>query len=440
MKNSLAILLWLAFPAFVQQQPPPPPVAFPPFEVDQVKVDMAIEKGVKYLKSQNAGFLQPMEHIGRKMGPRELVLWTYVHAGVPENDPAFVQLFDNMIKDKLEATYCVSVQAMILEEVNRVKYQQRIWQCAKFLVDNQSAQGFWGYGDPTVYAEDVPTTAPERKDVSTSAKNARSFDVLPPPGVKVKPPVKHRLKVKRDREGNPNDNSNTQYATLGLRACYDAGIELPEEVISKLVAWYRKTQKKPEGPAIKLDMKDAQDRIQKGASGVMESFSAEPAGWCYGDHDHKAYGSMSAGSLGGLVISRYLQDNDWDSKLGSARPVKRSWKKDKDVLEGMAWMAKNFSVTCNPGPYEHANFEENSKHFHYYYLYALERAGLLYGTEWMGSHKWYPIGAKYLIEQQGANGSWNGDALDTCFAILFLKRATRPLDVATHSAGSARNR
>ena len=41
----------------------------------------------------------------------------------------------------------------------------------------------------------------------------------------------------------------------------------------------------------------------KGQSGVMdrpEDVMADPRGWCYGKHEHKAYGSMTAGATGTL--------------------------------------------------------------------------------------------------------------------------------------------
>jgi hypothetical protein len=68
---------------------------------------------------------------------------------------------------------------------------------------------------------------------------------------------------------------------------------------------------------------------------------------------------------------------------------------------------------------------------------------LLCGVETMGGHKWYPEGVQFLLQQQRADGSWLGpvphgdrpvelnSVWDSCFAILFLKRATRPLDVAS---------
>ena len=91
-------------------------------------------------------------------------------------------------------------------------------------------------------------------------------------------------------------------------------------------------------------------------------------------------------------------------------------------------------MTRNPG--------HPAKQFQYYYLYALERVGMLYGTESIGPHEWYPEGANYLLGGQRANGSWADPAeayfaeqepvWSTCYAILFLKRATRPLtDVAS---------
>src|SRR5207237_156716 len=65
------------------------------------------------------------------------------------------------------------------------------------------------------------------------------------------------------------------------------------------------------------------------------------------------------------------------------------------------------------------------------------------GVEELGRKKWYPIGAKFLLENQAADGHWwtgiagvqwkqAGDieTADTCFAILFLTKATPPLTIS----------
>ena len=70
---------------------------------------------------------------------------------------------------------------------------------------------------------------------------------------------------------------------------------------------------------------------------------------------------------------------------------------------------------------------------YYYFMYGLERAGMLYGTERMGKHWWYSEGAEELLRRQKPSGAWGGGffprqvVIDTCFAILFLRRATEPL-------------
>jgi hypothetical protein len=58
----------------------------------------------------------------------------------------------------------------------------------------------------------------------------------------------------------------------------------------------------------------------------------------------------------------------------------------------------------------------------------------------MGKHDWWKEGAEYLLGAQTADGSWPGSEqggrqggdvtsplVNTCFAILFLKKATMPL-------------
>ena len=96
-------------------------------------------------------------------------------------------------------------------------------------------------------------------------------------------------------------------------------------------------------------------------------------------------------------------------------------------------------MAYNPGPYEHANGEENSQHQYYYYLYALERAAILTGVDQTGGSgvAWFPKIQAALVDAQRPDGSWKAAAAgnelnDTCFAVLTLRKATRAIpDVAT---------
>src|SRR5205085_4605415 len=138
---------------------------------------------------------------------------------------------------------------------DRIKHQRRIAQCAQFLVDNQCANGQWGYGDPSIFAEDLklPPVPPKSKGL-------------------------RKVAVTRQREGPAaGDNSNTQYALLGLRACWDAGMVLPSSTIDLAARWWRESQTR--------------------SSAVKAPAAAAAEGWCYGKHDHKPYGSMTVGGI-----------------------------------------------------------------------------------------------------------------------------------------------
>jgi hypothetical protein len=361
------------------------PAIPPQIDIVERTADQAIRLGVSYLRGKCEG----LDNLKAPRDTRsaELVLWTMSHAGVPPTDPDFQRLLKSVLARPLEQTYPVALQAMLLEELDRVTYQWRIHQCAQFLVDNQNRAGLWGYGAPSIYVLDIATGA----QAPSGRRPAADLDASG------KPKVKARIDLKKRRDGaEGGDHSNSMYAALGLRACFDAGILIPLPVVDLAQKAWREGQIKGEG------------------------------GWCYGRHEpqaHKPYGSMTSGGVGSLVIYDYI--------LG------KKWKADRDVKEGLDWLEKNFSVTWNPGFHEHAK-AENSGHHLYYYLYALERAAILYGTDKIGKKDWYADGSKSLLGSQRPDGAWiakeaGHEVHDTCFAVLFLAKATRTLlpDVAT---------
>ncbi len=413
---AIVAFLCLTPAAALQQDPPPPDINL---EFEAAK---AIEKGIAALKGKNVHSkgTSKMHHF--KNG-NALVLLTYVHAGVDEKDPHFQKLLKEALKSELEATYGVCLIAMALEELDRVKYQWRIYQCAQFLVDNMSTGGTIRYGEKTK----MPPM-PESNDVATDAnrKNTGTGGSIlarnRPPAEgheKPKPRVLKRIPVKKQRPGKGGfDHSNMQYLALGLRACHDAGIIFPKGLIVAFQQQLRKNQQSAQNPASPLFLDSAElERASGRSTRSTRSVNVPPQGWAYtgSGGSHGGYkGSMTAGSVGALCICAYILGQDW--------------KKDRDVLEGMQWINKNFTVKENP---------KQGATWHYYYLYGLERAGMLYGTRMIGDHDWYRVGAKYLIKNQGSNGAWpkrghnvESSVINTCFAILFLKKATRAL-VAT---------
>jgi hypothetical protein len=320
-----------------------------------------------------------------------LVFLTLLHGGVRlERLNCWIEY---ALAKPLESTYNVSLLAMCLYELWKLekepdvkeRYVNRARQCAQHLVDNQTSNGQWRYG----FAVPLPpdTDPPKEPTISTggagsgvsSKKKAGSTEV--------------RVVAGKRAYGTDGDNSNSQYAALGLRACMDVGIEIPREVLDLAVKWWQSSQE-------------------------------SDGGWGYGGGgktDGKAsWGSMTAGAIGALAIYKFYLTRDL-----------KAIRSDPAVSRGLKWLEQNFTVEKNP---LHAKGA-----WHYYFLYGLERAGMLCGTETIGRNEWYPIGATYLLKEQKTDGHWlssqpgpesitaNSTTWDTCFAILFLRRATRPL-------------
>jgi hypothetical protein len=378
--RTLAVLLGLSAAAQAQN-------------VDEAKVDQAIKKGVEFLRTAKTDFHK------NTWNSDGLILWTLLHAGVPQDDPKFKTLLDKVLSDPLEKTYKVALTAMCLEEIDRVKYQEKIAQCGQFLVDNQCKNGQWSYGSPTEFIKEVKVPNAPKAVASGGGAAAGPGMTMAKDG---KPKVVQHVAVKKMKDGpDSGDNSNTQYAALGLRACYDSGVTLPEGVILLAVKWWREAQFK--------DPKKAEKDKPAVASGAA-AISGKVEGWNYKDENAEGnkppYHAMTAGGVGSLVIYDYMLD--------------RKWKDDSFVKGGMNWLNVHYVMGA----------------WNTYYLYGLERASILFGTEKIGDHFWYAEGAAALIAAQHEDGSWGKDTewfnttWDTCFSVLFLRRATRAL-VAT---------
>jgi hypothetical protein len=207
----MLLLLVLAF-----QDPP---------AVDPAKVDAAVRRGVDWLQTNGTIASAPGDQL--KPGPdplgvkngvacRELVLFAMWQAGVRESDRFFAAAFRTMLEEPPAFTYRTALQAMLLEAMDPAKYRDRILECAQVLVDNQCANGQWSYG--TMTAPEVASPAAKKPAATKGAK----------PSV-----------VKRRDGPKTGDNSNSQVAALGLRACRDAGIELPRAVLERADAHWR---------------------------------------------------------------------------------------------------------------------------------------------------------------------------------------------------------
>lgn len=354
----------------------------------QKKIDKAIEEGAKFLLDKHKpgdryGIMAPGKG-QMSLSYDEIVVYTLIHAGISKEDPKFKAIFDVMVKNNLANTYSVSLHVMALEAYDKDTYKNRLIECAQFLIDNQCKNGQWSYGEPI-----KPLDEKDMKKINTPNKGTG---------------VLFDTQLRRRGWGpDVGDNSNSQYAALGLRACLDSGIKIPRETLELAASWWEKNQN-------------------------------SDGGWAYchgGQTGAPSHGSMATGGLGALVIYKFWLQRLYNSGIG--------YKENSHVKNGLKWLGDNFTVSTNPN-YKTPPDTDKAKYFKwlYYYLYALERAGVLYGTEKFGSHEWYIEGAKYLLNEQKQDGHWaekedqaQQTIVDTCWAILFLKRATKPLKVFT---------
>jgi hypothetical protein len=215
------------------------------------------------------------------------------------------------------------------------------------------------------------------------------------------------------------DLSNTQYALLGLRAARDCGGTVPGRVF-KIVAQHLIAIQEQDGPKVMRTMGGEKkgDRVYRIDGGDRAR------GWSYMTSPFLATGSMTTSGISCLAICHDALTNP--RRLPIYTP-KLSAQLHRSVQDGFAWLDVNFTVQRNPPASAPA----------WYYLYGLERAAILAGRVLIGQHDWYLTGARYLVGQQKGDGRWAtgmlggkdfeaSDALDTAWAILFLKKATRP--------------
>jgi hypothetical protein len=198
--------------------------------------------------------------------------------------------------------------------------------------------------------------------------------------------VDGQIKAGGGQNSTDGDHSNSQFALLGLMAAQKAGIPIAAGVLEKARRHWSDSQ-------------------------------APDGGWGYGSSRGQtgSYGSMTAAG----VASLFLLGNDLfvqTEKCGI-------YVENDRVARGIDWLSKSWNVAVNPAA-------KGGLAEPYYYLYAVERVGVLTGLKYLGSHDWYREGAAFLVKDQKTDGSWGRRLYglsDTCFAVLFLAKGPAPI-------------
>ena len=353
-----------------------------------------------------------------------LCLLTLVKADVDRDDEVLVKGFADLRKRKLVDTYSLSLALMAMEALyapvdeRTALLEGRIVEPVKRVVPQ---------ADLDLMQEWTTTLL---KNVDSSAGNTAyvlRFHYTP---------------------NAAYDNSNTQYALLGLYSAYLCGVPISPTVWFANAKHWLTDQKsdKAAAPVLRLVSHQQYAQLREGAAAqgsrrtVVRGRKITGSGWPY-----KVRGSTGGGRRGGFAPSTPLTGSMTTAGLTGVSicdAVLRSLKKGGTVLgqiskskeTGFAWMLHNFSVRDNP----------NGRHYHYY-IYGLERACELNRVALLGNRDWYFEGASMLLglldggsaggfrrgPARVSRGLFQGDLTGTCFSVLFLKISAPPLPVIT---------
>jgi hypothetical protein len=392
--------------------PPPAPASTLPPEL-QEKVNRAIENGLTRLR-------KGQKPTGTWLDQYPIALaalpgLTLLECGVPATDEG-VRKAAKFVRDRVESmseehrTYTYSLAILFLDRLGDDADRPLIHTLALRLIAGQRPDGGWTYNVPKVEFRNH-----ERLMLALTLTRPRELEGLikavEKPGVmegikrgEGKPEDAARKAVAELPEplqklpsfageepwgggGDATDNSNTQFAGLALWASLRHGVPA-EAALRRFALRFRNTQR-------------GDGRWNYHPHSGMPAF-ASPA--------------MTGVGLLGLGIGHGL-NTDPDRKPLDDEQVKKGMKELGGLMD--AADAQNL-----------------------YFLWTLERVGVLYNVRQIGGKDWYRHAVDILLERQQWHGGWDmhgyyeaNGTIDTCLALLILKRANFAEELTRHLEG-----
>jgi hypothetical protein len=206
------------------------------------------------------------------------------------------------------------------------------------------------------------------------------------------------------------DSSNTQYAVLGLRAAARMGIPVKVQTWEGVVRYFGQVRER-NAPRATVSL------VREGTVQPTEHRVRAAAGFRYKTARPHAWASMTCAGIASLAIAREQLQHRKKLSPKLATHIGHL------ILGGWAWLDRHWAMD------RHALHPRGT--WYHYYLYSLERAAILDAVKRVGGKDWYREGAAQLLARQKKSGSWDDKEKEqitkTCFALLFLKRATAPI-------------
>ena len=391
-------------------EPSPPPSALTPDQ--QQAVNQAVERGIAFLKGTQNGN-GSWGNSGHQVGYAALPGLTLLECGVPASDPVVrkAAIFVRKQSEQLTATYELALAVLFLERLGESEDRLRVQELALRLVAGQLVTGGWTYSCQVLDTAQQATLMQHLERLRPESTNELFKPVAKAPSNDLKPPqsedrprskrgksadllqfvpaLQEPLELRLDATSATADNSNTQFAILALWASQRLGVPV-ERSLALVVQRFRPCQN-------------------------------DDGGWGYhsgGEQLTPSTPSMTCVGLLGLAVGHGLGGNA-SSAPGSVI--------DPQIERALNYLGKRIG---KPSSKRRASMED------LYFLWSLERVGVLYGLRTIDGKDWYASGAELLRAQQTKDGNWHNGryhgstpTLDTCFALLFLKRANLTHDL-----------
>jgi hypothetical protein len=412
---------------------------------DRQQVTRAVERGVAFLQSAQSSDGAWFTY--SKVGATALAGLTLLECAVPEGDPAVRKAAEYVrhgcidIED-IHTTYCLSLAILFLDRLGDPMDVPLIQSLAVRVLAGQNASGGWSYHCPSLGAEEnqrLKTLVQRRAELVARGE-------LPKPGVRERkarpelPQEIQQLLSEFEKKGpaapgrfetligQGGDNSNTQFAVLALWAARRQGIPV-EKVLARTEARFRQSQNSDGGWGYRLP----NSTLPVFGSSTASMSCAGLLGMAFG------YGSASETRLrtepslnaGRTAGARLPQDPTRDPVIrGGFLALGK-------VMAQPMTAAELQGLVLEQGVLRNVNVARD-----YYFLWSLERVAVGYGVNTIAGKDWYNWGAAALLSAQQQDGSWKGKFgtdIDTCFALLFLRRANLAPDLTAYLKGQVKD-
>jgi hypothetical protein len=392
--------------------------------VDDKVLDKAVARGVAALKElqRGDGTWDRPNHMDRpeRVGATALAGLTLLECGVSPDDKSVSRAADVVRRAgvRLRFTYGLALSILFLDRLGDPGDVRLIESMTLRLLAGQSPQGGWSYTCPDPGDDEARrlTELLGRREPPTEGRTApkeegrvkeqpkRTVKDLPPE-IQNQLPLINRAVVANDGIGR-DDNSNTQFAVLALWIGRRYGFPV-EEALKRVDARFRTTQH-------------------------------GDGGWTYlplhnepgARHLDQSTATMTAAGLLALAVAHGVEA---EMKDGKGRPDPA---KDRNLKAGLVALgtAIGHPVGKKGGPVQLIGGGRA-----YYFLWSLERVAVALDLETIGGKNWYEWGAEVLLANQRPDGTWQAEyaqgGVDTCFALLFLRRANFARDLTSHFRG-----